>query len=437
MLKVWPRQPDLLALHASQPDRYPALFATGGQDGWRILFAFPAAIRRFDARTVAQAAAVLPEISQSGDDPGDIPFRGGWLINLSYELGGILEPRIGQTVDDDEFPLLWMARIPAAILQRGSQTWLMAESGRGELIDALSADLARSPVPSITDSIVAPTTIVEEPEQRFFDGLKRIQQYIGAGDVFQVNLSRAWQVEYADPIFAPALFATLMRCNPAPFSALLDMGDWKIVSASPERLVRVEKGGRVFTRPIAGTHPRSASSARDNDLRRALAAHPKERAEHVMLVDLERNDLGRICLPGTVRVDALMELASYPHVHHIESTVSGRLRPGARVWDVIRALFPGGTITGCPKVRTMEIIREIEGQPRRAYTGSLGYINHDGSLDLNILIRSFLLNGRQLGFRAGAGIVADSTPEKELEETRAKAIGLLRTLNNDRSPLIN
>jgi 4-amino-4-deoxychorismate synthase (2-amino-4-deoxychorismate-forming) component I len=437
MLKVWPRHPDLLALHASQPDRYPALFATGGQDGWHILFAFPDSIRRFDASRVAEAAVLLPPINLSVDDAADTPFKGGWLINLSYELGGILEPRIGQTADDQEFPLLWLARIPAAILQRGGQTWLMAESGRGELIDGLSADLARLGTGSSAGSFTAPAHIVEEPEQRFLDGLKRIQQYIAEGDVFQVNLSRAWQVEYAEPIVAPALYGSLMRCNPAPFSALLDMGDWKIVSASPERLVRVEKGGRVFTRPIAGTHPRSTSSEIDNELRQALAIHPKERAEHVMLVDLERNDLGRICLPGTVRVDALMELASYPHLHHIESTVSGQLSSGVLVWDVIRALFPGGTITGCPKVRTMEIIREIERQPRRAYTGSLGYINHDGSLDLNILIRSFLFKGRELRFRTGAGIVADSNPEAELEETRTKAMGLLRTLNNDFSPMIN
>jgi anthranilate synthase component 1 len=220
-----------------------------------------------------------------------------------------------------------------------------------------------------------------------------------------------------------------MRSNPSPFSALIDMGDWKIVSSSPERLACIDQTGRILTRPIAGTRPRSRSGEQDEALRAALLASAKERAEHVMLVDLERNDLGRVCVPGTVRVDALMELTSYAHVHHIESTVTGRLRNDTSVWDVVRAVFPGGTITGCPKVRTMEIIRELEAVPRRAYTGSLGYINTDGTMDLNILIRSFLLKGARLDFRAGAGIVADSVPERELEETRAKAMGLLNALN--------
>jgi len=218
-----------------------------------------------------------------------------------------------------------------------------------------------------------------------------------------------------------------MARNPAPFSALLQMGARAIVSSSPERLVRL-RGGVLETRPIAGTHPRSDDAGEDAALRARLEAHPKERAEHVMLVDLERNDLGRVCEPGSVEVAALMEITSYRHVHHIESTVRGSLRSGLRVLDVLRAAFPGGTITGCPKVRTMQIIHELERTPRRSYTGSVGYINLDGSFDLNILIRSFLLHGRSLSFRAGAGIVADSAAPRELEETRAKARGLLRAL---------
>ncbi|MGA7179182.1 MAG: aminodeoxychorismate synthase component I [Thiobacillaceae bacterium] len=429
-LKDWEGQPDLLALQASYPDRYPALFDTGGQDGWRILFACPDYVRSFYGHNATEAAASLPEIQQTNRNEKGIPFRGGWLISLSYELGATLEPRIGRTPDNEEFPLIWLARIPAAILQRGSRTWLMAEAGRDDLIDTLSADLAR-PVASINDSLPSLLDIDEEPGQGFLDGVSRIQEYIRAGDVFQVNLSRSWRAKCAEKVSASALFRRLMQRNPAPFSALLDMGDWKIVSSSPERLVRVDRGGLVLTRPIAGTHPRSFSREQDSTLRKALATHPKERAEHVMLVDLERNDLGRICQPGTVKVDALMELATYTHVHHIESTVSGRLRAGVKVREVIRALFPGGTITGCPKVRSMEIIHQLEGEPRRAYTGSLGYINLDGTLDLNILIRTFLIKGKRISFRAGAGIVADSIPEKELEETRVKARGLLNTLKRE------
>jgi anthranilate synthase component 1 len=434
ILQEWPQQPDLLALHTARPESYPALFHTGGQDGWRILFAYPDAIDRFDRHNVQQAASMLPQINVPAGEASSLPFQGGWLVCLSYELSGVLEPRIGLPEVEESFPLIWLARIPAAILQRGARTWLMAEAGRGELIEAFASDLAQ---PSTVQDgpWAAPLEIREEPEEQFLQGVRRIQDYIRAGDVFQVNLSRAWEALYRRDVSAAVLFRRLMQRNPAPFSALLDMGEWKIVSSSPERLVRVEGGGKITTRPIAGTHPRSFSPQQDRSLRAALAAHPKERAEHIMLVDLERNDLGRICQPGTVKVEALMELASYAHVHHIESTVAGRLRPGVRVWDVIRALFPGGTITGCPKVRTMEIIRELEDQPRRAYTGSLGYINRDGSLDLNILIRTLLLRGNRLSFRAGAGIVVDSVPLRELEETRAKAMGLIKTLINSDSRL--
>jgi anthranilate synthase component 1 len=159
-----------------------------------------------------------------------------------------------------------------------------------------------------------------------------------------------------------------------------------------------------------------------------LLAHPKERAEHIMLVDLERNDLGRICQPGSIKVEEMMGVHTYAYVHHIESSITGRLQDGVTPAQILRALFPGGTITGCPKVRTMQIIRELEQTPRLAYTGSMGYLNLDGDMDLNILIRSFMLSGNQLNLRAGAGIVADSDPERELNETRAKAKGLLKAL---------
>jgi anthranilate synthase component 1 len=184
----------------------------------------------------------------------------------------------------------------------------------------------------------------------------------------------------------------------------------------------------VHTRPIAGTYPRSPDAGQDRDLSQDLLRHPKERAEHVMLIDLERNDLGRVCRTGSVKVSEFMTLESYRHVHHIVSEVSGELRDGISPAQVIRAVFPGGTITGCPKVRCMQIIAELEQAPRTAYTGSMGYINRDGSLDLNILIRTIVRNGTGISLRAGAGIVADSIPERELAETRAKAKGMLAAL---------
>jgi anthranilate synthase component 1 len=198
-----------------------------------------------------------------------------------------------------------------------------------------------------------------------------------------------------------------------------------VLSSSPERLLEV-KGRAISTRPIAGTRRRTGDAEQDARDTAELIAHPKERAEHVMLIDLERNDVGRVCEAGSVHVDEYMVTESYAHVHHIVSNVRGTLRPEATAVDALRALFPGGTITGCPKVRCMQIIAELEGEGRGAYTGSLGWLGTDGDADFNILIRTLTMRGDQIELRAGAGIVADSVPERELEETRAKALGMLR-----------
>lgn len=429
-IREWPGRPDLIRLQAAYPQRYPGLFVSHGDSGWDILFACPSEIARFgpDDLAALRRHPAMQGTPAPADAPPDLPFRGGWLVSLAYELGGAFEPVAARPAGEESFPLVWLARIPAAILVDRARTrcLLVAEPGHGDCLDRLAADLAATlpPIPSLP----AATDLAEDAPQAFLDGVARIQAYIRAGDVFQVNLSRGWQGRFAAPPAPAALFAALMRKNPAPFSALVQMDEWAIVSSSPERLIRLDAAGRLETRPIAGTHPRSDDATEDAALRARLVAHPKERAEHVMLVDLERNDLGRVCVPGSVEVPALMEVASYRHVHHIESTVRGQIRPGVSVFDVLRATFPGGTITGCPKVRTMQIIRELEAEPRHSYTGSVGYINRDGSFDFNILIRSFLLQGAHWRFRAGAGIVADSVAARELDETRAKARGLLRAL---------
>jgi anthranilate synthase component 1 len=275
-------------------------------------------------------------------------------------------------------------------------------------------------------------SVREEDPAQYLWRVHQAKEYVRAGDIYQANLSRPWDVlvrdtDDTDTAVAAALYERLRAANPAPFAALAQWQGIAILSSSPERLVRVE-GDRVDTRPIAGTRPRSRDPARERGEMSELAAHPKERAEHIMLIDLERNDLGRVCEAGTVRVDELMTIESYQHVHHIVSNVSGVLLPTVTPIGAVRAVFPGGTITGCPKFRCMQIIAELEGEGRGAYTGSLGYLTREGRLDLNILIRTMTLRGRALSFRAGAGIVADSDPERELEETRAKARGLLAAL---------
>ncbi|MDR3387751.1 MAG: aminodeoxychorismate synthase component I [Rudaea sp.] len=455
-MRTLPGVRDLLPLAAAHPQRYPCLLEsvrqgarsrydallafpqealtlghdghvrdTQGRDhGTRFIDALDAAWRAEGDRSCAvsrQASLPMREASM------DLPFRGGWALFLGYELAAEIEPCLRlPAAPDPAIPVALALRCPAAIIvdRLQQRTVLVAERGRAELIDILQSDLAATP--AFVPAPLMQAVIEEDPSQVFLDGVARIHDYLRGGDVFQVNLSREWRARYAQAPVPAALYAHLRHANPAPFAGMLQWNDWSIASSSPERLVEVRDGGAT-TRPIAGTRPRLAG---DDDAThvRELVSHPKERAEHVMLIDLERNDLGRVCIPGSVVVDELMQVESYAHVHHIVSNVGGRLRSGVTPGQVIRAMFPGGTITGCPKVRTMQIIAELESVGRGAYTGALGYLNHDGSMDLNILIRTLAQCGADVRLRAGAGIVADSDAANELEETRAKARGMLRAL---------
>ncbi|OYY55839.1 MAG: hypothetical protein B7Y53_03065 [Halothiobacillus sp. 28-55-5] len=275
---------------------------------------------------------------------------------------------------------------------------------------------------------------------RYQSGVQQILDYLRAGDVFQANLSRAWRF-YAPEIDAGArIFRRLAQYNPAPFSAWYRLNEGQIISTSPERLVDYKAQAQVrwvSTRPIAGTRRRDANPERDEALRAELQAHPKERAEHVMMIDLERNDLGRVCQPGSVRVDEFMVLESFAHVHHLVSNVCGQLQAERSVFDLLAAVFPGGTITGCPKVRCMEILAELEQTGRGPYTGSVGYLSLDGQMDSNILIRTVFLAADGIGeFRTGAGIVMDSDPLRETIETEEKARGLLLALTEPAERLL-
>jgi anthranilate synthase component 1 len=303
---------------------------------------------------------------------------------------------------------------------------LVAESDPLQL-EAMREDIEDSArAPALAYALPA-ARIHEDPPADFTAGVRRILDYLVAGDAFQVNLSRAWRLQF-DAVPDPTrLYERLRRHNPAPFAGLMRWGPTAVLSSSPERLAATV-GLNVETRPIAGTAARSKGSAEDEMARQRLLASAKDRAEHIMLIDLERNDLGRICEPGGVAVDELMQIESYAHVHHLVSSVRGRLRPEVTVGDVLRAVFPGGTITGCPKVRAMEIIAELEKVGRGPYTGAMGYLSRCGRMDLNILIRTLVQEGSQAVLRTGAGIVADSDPEAELEETRHKARGVLRVL---------
>jgi para-aminobenzoate synthetase component 1 len=253
-------------------------------------------------------------------------------------------------------------------------------------------------------------------------------EYIHAGDCFQVNIAQRLMTP-APP--APlAVYEKLRTRNPAPFAGYFDLGDYAILSASPERFLRVEGDGAVETRPIKGTRPRGQSPEEDRRLAQELLASAKDRAENVMIVDLLRNDLGRVCAYGSVQVEALCRLESHPYVHHLVSQVRGRLRAGLGPTDLLRAAFPGGSVTGAPKIRAMEIIAELERTARGPYCGCLGWIGFDGVMDTNLLIRTFVYGKGWLHFSAGGGIVADSVPENEYAETWHKAEGLLRALRD-------
>jgi para-aminobenzoate synthetase component 1 len=259
--------------------------------------------------------------------------------------------------------------------------------------------------------------------EAYREAVRRVIEYIHAGDCFQVNLAQ--RLLYPAEKAPLELYLRLRACNPATFAGYFELGDFTIVSASPERFLRVEKG-EVETRPIKGTRPRGATPAEDRARIHELLHSEKDRAENIMIVDLLRNDLGRVCRYGSVRVAAVCRLESYRFVHHLVSEVRGRLRPELGPIDLLRAAFPGGSVTGAPKIRAMEIIAELEPTARGPYCGSLGYVGFDGTMDSNLLIRTLTVGRGWVQFPVGGGIVADSVPEREYEETWHKAEGLLR-----------
>jgi len=266
----------------------------------------------------------------------------------------------------------------------------------------------------------------EMDKKSYMDIVKKAKEYIKAGDIFQANLSQRVSANIGETD-QWEIYKILSKINPSPFAAYIDMLDYQIVSSSPERLLRFN-GNTVETRPIAGTRPRGVDTKGDMEMRADLLLNEKERAEHLMLIDLERNDLGKISDYGTVCVDEFMITEDYSHVIHIVSNVKGTVVKGKNCFDAIRAAFPGGTITGVPKVRCMEIIDELEPVTRGPYTGSLGYISFTGAMDLNIIIRTFVIKNGVAHVQVGAGIVADSEPEKEYFETLKKAEALIKTL---------
>ena len=366
---------DFALLHQLYPERYPYLLesvaAGPKQARYDILFAFPQDVLQLDL----SAGLTLNNKPIQGDflsllqhhwleasqanTPQDTsrPFSGGWFVFFSYDFASEIEPCLRLPASSRTTPLAVATRIPAAMIYDHDSGEMMigVEEGFESLLAGMQADVENRPQPVSEPLSPLVSVLKEEPDDKFLLGVAEIKKYIKDGDVFQVNLSRLWEGDLKPGVEAVDVYRALRQSNPSPFAGLAKFGEHTICSSSPERLVSVAEGV-VSTRPIAGTHPRSSNEVEDVALAAKLLAHPKERAEHIMLIDLERNDLGRVCVPGSVTVDELMTVETYTHVHHIVSNVCGDLKAEVTPSDVIAATFTGGTITGCPKVRCMEII---------------------------------------------------------------------------------
>jgi para-aminobenzoate synthetase component 1 len=396
------------------------------------------------ALLLQHAAAAIPDLP---------PFQGGAAGYIGYDWGTRLERVAPPRFDDLAFPdcmLGWYDWVVAWDHELG-RAWLVStglpETGparshraaeRQASIRALLAGECRAPSPPSraprTATTPAPPLYPFAPGIRstftrsgYCDAVRRVIDYLYAGDIFQANLSHRLQSRLTEPPFD--LYRRLRTHNPAPFAAYLDFGELVVASSSPERFLRVSPANRVVeARPIKGTRPRGRDPADDAALRQELSVSEKDRAEHVMIVDVLRNDLSRVCRSGSVRVPELFALEQYATVHHLVSTVVGELARDRDVVDLLRATFPGGSITGAPKIRAMQIIAQLEPTARGVYCGSIGYLSVTGALDTSIVIRTYLVLGEDVYFQVGGGIVADSDPDQEYRETLDKARGLIAAL---------
>ncbi len=365
---------------------------------------------------------------ETNDLPAHLPFTGGWLGWLGYELAWEIEKLPDLAPDSLPFPVAyWYAPSTFAILDHWEQVLYLAAS-TGEELDELAGKLGRGAEGEsgrVGESGGEQKLELLTSEAEYQKAILRAQQYIQAGDIFQANISLRFSTE--TKLDSWEIYQRLQQINPSPFASYWQTPWGAMMSCSPERLVQL-KQQQAQTRPIAGTRKRGKDLESDLLLAQQLVTNIKEIAEHIMLVDLERNDLGRVCRSGTIEVDELLAIERYSHVMHLVSNVTGELGAEFDSIDLIRAMFPGGTITGCPKVRCMEIIAELEPFPRNLFYGSCGYLDRRGNLDLNILIRTLLYHEGTVWGQVGAGIVADSHPELEWREALQKAAAQIAAL---------
>ncbi len=364
------------------------------------------------------------------EQPGETPFPGGFFGFFSYDFAQQIESLPQSATRDLPVPQMQLDWVDlTAVYDHQQKRLTLASLAADTDLKSLTQQIVKRQQEELPTSQLhlhqAPQPLIA-PES-FMAMVEKAREYIAAGDIYQANLSCRFDGLLQGS--SAELYRRLRQLNPSPFACLLQWDDFAIISSSPERLVSL-RGDLAEARPIAGTRPRGMNDSEDLHLAAELLAHPKERAEHIMLLDLMRNDLGKVCKAGSVKVDELMVLERYSHVTHIVSNVCGRLKTDQTPFDLLRATFPGGTITGVPKKRCMEIIDELEPVGRGSYTGSAGYISAGGEMDLNILIRSFQRVGDHLSYQVGAGIVADSDPEREWHECLSKGEALRKVLSD-------
>jgi para-aminobenzoate synthetase component I len=401
-----------------------------GEGRWSYLAPWPAAVlsRRDPVGALDEARMLLDRLA--ADVPaGAPPFSGGLLGSLGYDLARAIESIPQLARDDLALPAVQLAAVDSlyAFDAERAELWILARAERE--LGRLRAGLER--VAPVLPPSAPGDALRGMPYAHYRARVERVLDHIARGDVYEVNYTQRLE---GDCSSALDLYARLREGAPAPYNLYLDAGGWQLVGATPETFLRVTADGRCETRPIKGTRPRDEDALLDAALAADLATHPKDRAENVMIVDLARNDLSRVCLPGTVRVPRLCAVESHPTVHQLASTVTGQLAPGRDALDLVEAAFAPGSMTGAPKVRAMQLIEQLEPVRRGPYAGAFGWLSPDGSCDLAVVIRTAVVTRGRAYLHVGGAIVADSDPAEEYEESLVKARTVARALGATLNP---